>query len=414
MKFTESDISMDSLVKEFFLAKNIRESTKNHYLIRLRYYCSFIEKTPSQMIEEAENEEEELLRMRRRKIRKYLLSWLDEMQKKDYSRNTISSFFTSVKTFYRFFEIELPNVNIEIKKDNNKSFEKIPTKEDIKKALNHANIKYKAMILLMCSSGMGSSEVRNLTYGNFLESIKEYYEPRKNEQFDIGQITEILQERRNIIPTWKINRFKTGMPYITFSSPESVEALLVYMNSRQKEQHFTSLNDWIFVSRGTQMSGHVISTYFRRINDKAGFEKLKHSVFFHTHALRKFFGTTLHKKGIQRLNYDFMMGHKIDQIAEAYIKPNVDSLKREYIICLDDLSIESVKFRRIESEEVKNIVNELNDKDGQIKEIREEVDYLKGIIEMITDPKNNKSQDFMKNRGDIMEYIEENKDKILK
>lgn len=414
MKFTESDISMDSMVKEFFLAKNIRESTKNHYLIRLRYYCSFIGKTPSQMVEEAENEEEERLRMRKRKIRKYFLLWLDELQTKDYSRNTISSFFTSVKTFYRFFEIELPNVPIEIKKDNNKSFEKIPTKEDIKIALNHANIKYKAMILLMCSSGMGSSEVRNLTYGNFLEAIKEYYEPRKNEQFDIGQIAEILQKRHNIIPNWKINRFKTGMPYITFSTPESFEALLVYLNSRQNKEPFTSLNDWIFVSNGTKMSGHVISTYFRRINEKAGFEKLKHSVFFHTHALRKFFGTTLHKKGIQRLNYDFMMGHKIDQIAEAYIKPNVDSLKREYMLCLEDLSIESVKFRRIESEEVKNIVNELNEKDGQIKEIREEVDYLKGIIEMITDPKTKKSLEFLKGREDILEFVEKNQDKILK
>lgn len=162
------------------------------------------------------------------------------------------------------------------------------------------------------------------------------------------------------------------MPYITFSTPESLEALLVYMDSRQKKQPFTSVNDWIFLSDGKQMNGQVLTTYFRRLNDKAGFEKLKHSVFFHTHALRKFFGTTLHKKGIQRLNYDFMMGHKIDQIAEAYIKPNVDSLKLEYMQCLEDLSIESVKIRRIQSEEVKNIVNELNEKDNQIKQMKAE------------------------------------------
>jgi integrase len=335
------------------------------------------------MIEEAEDEEEERLRMRKRKIRKYFLSWLDELQTKGYSRNTIGSLFTSVKTFYRFFEIELPNVTIELKKDNNKSFEKIPTKKDIKIALNHANIKYKAMILLMSSSGMGSSEIRNLTYGNFLESIKEYYKPTKNEQFDIVQISEILQEKRNVIPTWKINRFKTGMPYITFSTPESMEALLVYMNSRYNEQPFTSLEDWIFISNGTQMSGHVISTYFRRINDKAGFEKLKHSVFFHTHALRKFFGTTLHNKGIQRLNYDFMMGHKIDQLAEAYIKPNVDSLKLEYMRCLEDLSIESVKFRRIESEEIKNIVNELNEERQKRKNMEKEQEKTDAKVEKL-------------------------------
>lgn len=346
--------------------------------------------------------------MRKRKIRKYFLSWLDELQTKGYSRNTISSLFTSIKTFYRFFEIELPQVTIELKKDNNKSFEKIPTKEDIKIALNYANIKYKAMILLMSSSGMGSSEIRNLTYGNFLESIKEYYKPTKNEQFDIAQISEVLQEKRNVIPTWKINRFKTGMLYITFSTPESMEVLLVYMKSRHNEQPFTSLDDWIFVSGGTQMSGHVLSTYFRRINDKAGFEKLKHSVFFHTHALRKFFGTTLHKKGIQRLNYDFMMGHKIDQIAEAYIKPNVDSLKREYMLCLEDLSIESVKFRRIASEEVKNIVNELNEKDRQIKEIKEEQELKDVKMEQIIEEERKKRE---KLEAMVMTFIDKEKQK---
>ena len=101
MKFSKADIYNDELVKEFFLAKNIRESTKQHYTLRLRKYCSFIGKTPTEMIEEAENEEEERLRMRKRKIRKYLLSWFDEMTQEDFAQNTISSHLTSVKTFYR-------------------------------------------------------------------------------------------------------------------------------------------------------------------------------------------------------------------------------------------------------------------------------------------------------------------------
>lgn len=126
-----------------------------------------------------------------------------------------------------------------------------------------------------------------------------------------------------------------------------------------------------FLADSAQITGSTLAVYFQRLNEKAGFEKLEHSVFFHSHALRKFFGTTLHKKGIQRLNYDFMMGHQIDKIAEAYIKPNIKALKREYMRCLEDLSIESVKVRRIESEEVKNIVNELNKKDKEIKNIAE-------------------------------------------
>jgi integrase len=390
MTFSRTDIINDELVKEFFLAKNIRDSTKNHYIDRLRRYCNFIGKTPTQMIEEAENEEEQRLRMRKRKIRKYLISWFDKMRTDGYARNTINSQLTSVKTFYRSFEIELPQFNKTSSRDETKSFEKIPTKEDIKKALNYANLKYKAIILLMSSSGMGAAEIINLTYGNFLEAIEDYFKPSKDELFDIPLISEKLRKNGNIIPTWRIKRYKTRMPYITFSTPESMEALLLYMNQRLENYPINSLDDWIFLSEGVKMTSHTLSTYFRRLNKDAGFPKLEHSVFFHSHALRKFFGTTLYGKGVQRLNYDFMMGHRIDKLAEAYTKPNVELLKREYVRCLDDLSIESVKIRRIESEEVKNIVNELNKKDEEMEAMKKQMGVMEEMIKkMVKNQLNN-------------------------
>lgn len=380
-KFSLVDIGNDELVKEFFLTKNIRESTKKHYILRLRRYCTFIGKTPTKMIEEAESEEEERIRMRKRKIRSYLLSWFDEMQKNGYAQNTINSNLTSVKTFYRSFEIELPQFTKTPSKRKNKLFEKIPTKEDIKKALSYANLKYRAIILLMASSGMGSSEIRNLTYKDFLEAIKEYFKPSKSEQFDIGLISENLTKKSNIVSTWKINRYKTGMPYITFCTPEALEAILTYMEWRTKVGYpFKSLDDLIFISDGRKMRPNTFSIYFQRLNEKAGFPELEYSVFFHSHALRKFFGSTLQRKGIQRLNYDFMMGHQVDKISDAYIKPTIKSLKREYMRCLEDLSIESIKVRRIESKEVKNIVNELNEKDKRLKEMEKKQAVMEKMI----------------------------------
>ena len=379
-QFAIEDIKKDEVVQEYFLAKNIRQSTKKLYTRRLRYYCNFVGKTPTELIEEAENEEEQGLRMRKRSIKKYFLSWLKELQQKDYSESSISTLFTSIKVFYRFFEIDIPKVMINSTGNNNKSNEKIPTKEDIKKALPYANMKYKAIILLMASSGMGSAEIRNLTYEDFLEAIKEYFKPSKNEQFDMDLITERLEKSRNIIPTWRIKRYKTGMPYITFSTPESMEALILYMNKRTKDGYpFKSLKDYIFLSNGKKITDSVLAIYFNRLNNAIGFGKVGHYAFFHSHALRKFFGSTLNNKGIQRINYDFMMGHQVDKIADAYIKPNAETLKREYMKCLDNLSIESVEIRRIESEEVKNIVNELNEKDKQLKELEKRLDAVKGL-----------------------------------
>ena len=207
MKYSYDDIAKDELIKEFFLAKNIRKTTQDHYLNRLSYYCTFIQKKPTQMIEEAENEEEKRIRMRKRKIRQYFLTWLDYLQNKKYSKSTISSYFASIKAFHRYFEIEIPKIDVEPDK-NNKHHEKIPTRKDIKKALSLANLKYKSIILLMASSGMGSAEVRNLKYGDFLESIKEYFKPLQKECFDIHLIIEKLEKHKGVIPVWKIERYK--------------------------------------------------------------------------------------------------------------------------------------------------------------------------------------------------------------
>lgn len=53
-------------------------------------------------------------------------------------------------------------------------------------------------------------------------------------------------------------------------------------------------------------------------------------------------------------------------------------------------------------------------KSKEYTELKEEVDYLKGIVEMIIDPETNKTPEFMNGREDLMDYIKENKDKIIK
>ena len=113
-------------------------------------------------------------------------------------------------------------------RDDTKSFEKIPSREDIKKVLPHVDLKHKAIILLMSSSGMGSAEVRNLRYKDFLKAMLEYLDPKKElfakyvitEEdikvdedtadiiFDVLSITKKLRKKGNIIPTWRIKRTK--------------------------------------------------------------------------------------------------------------------------------------------------------------------------------------------------------------
>ena len=65
----------------------MRKSTKEQYISRIFKYCICFDKTPSELIEEAEDEEEKKIRMKNRHIKKYLNDFLHHLiDKKEISK----------------------------------------------------------------------------------------------------------------------------------------------------------------------------------------------------------------------------------------------------------------------------------------------------------------------------------------
>ena len=58
------EILHDLHFQEFINSRSIKESTKQQYVIRISDYCNFLNKSPTDLIEEAESEEDERLRMK--------------------------------------------------------------------------------------------------------------------------------------------------------------------------------------------------------------------------------------------------------------------------------------------------------------------------------------------------------------
>jgi hypothetical protein len=92
------------------------------------------------------------------------------------------------------------------------------------------------------------------------------YNLKKSLYYDLSNKDELinkLKENENEIPTWSIRRYKTNMPYVTFSSPESVKAINDYINERYKKgKKFKSINDCLFESRGKHIGKIIIVAYF--------------------------------------------------------------------------------------------------------------------------------------------------------
>lgn len=371
----------DPHIKDFMDARNLRESTKRTYLAMLKLYFDFLNKTPTELIEEAEKEEDKRIKMKNRKIRRYLIDFIGFLKSENKSSSYIKNVIMVIRTFYAEFDIELPRLRSKMRiNEEYKSLDEIVIKEDIEKILKYCNTKYKAIILLMSSSGMGFSEIRHLQYKDFINSL----EIDIDDPFALPILTKKVQKNQNLVGTWRIRRYKTGMPYITFSTHESLLAICDYLLERESDNKgIRDEDDWLFESRGKQLNKTGFMQYFARLNDKAGFGFSGRQRFFRSHALRKYFASVLYKKGLPQLTIDWMLGHKVDKVTEAYFKADIEALKKEYMKVVKDLSIETVKIKKIATEEYKLLFEKYQKlfvdsqkKDMQIEKLTRQVEKI--------------------------------------
>jgi integrase len=384
----------------------------------LKTYSDFIKLTPEEFINEADFEEDNNVKLRNRKIKGYLLDFKTYLKTdKKYSPQNISKMMTIVRSFYREFSIEIPYIIIRKNIEPRQTYNDIPTIDHVRKVLEICNRKYKAIITLMLSSGLGAGEILDLTYQDFINAIYEYVEIALNDVVDVELLrTKLIKEDSLIIGTWKVTRKKTQYNYTTFSSPESINYILDYLVQSPP----IDLESNLFRTARNQnipLEYNAFKNYFARLNDELDLGKFGRQRFFHSHVLRKIFTNILHKQKISKLRIDWYLGHRINDVDEAYFKADLQDLKNEYIKCIPDLSIENIETHILESpeyQELKKLQIDSKAKDGEMNELKEQVEYLTTIVEMITDPKTNKTPKFMKGREDVLEYVEKNKDKILK
>lgn len=369
------DISDDTLFKSFVINRGLRERTIKRYKRQLESYCVFMNKTPSELIQEAENEEDQGLRMRNRSIKLNLLEFKQHLEQQNYSSHTIVNTITIVRSFYTEFDIELPRIHLK-QKHKTETIEDIPNKDDIRKALNFANIKYRAIILTMSSSGFGSAEVRSIKYHDFLNSLTEYIELPKNTYVPVDELVEIIEkipEDTVIIPCWKLMRIKTEAPLITFSTPESVTAILEYI----KIDPPLTLESPLFRSnkvKDKEISDGGLIKYFHKLNELCGFGKSHLQGKFISHSVgRKWFATTLNDVGIPQLTIDFFLAHSLGPVTSAYIKPNIKTLKEHYIKCIPALSMRETEVHDITTEDKQRMI----DQGKQIDNLTREIQMLK-------------------------------------
>lgn len=339
-------VENEPIFKEFSRDRGLSEPTILNYRKALQKYSDFTGLTLEELIEEAENEEDSGKRMRRRQVNSYINKYTQELIDSGHKDSYIKRLLVQVRTFYNHYDILLPrNKNRKIRSDRKPSnISDLPTMEDIEFFMEHVTSNYKAIITLQISSGMSKAEISSLTFKHFYDAI-----PLEEYPTDIPSIIKAVKEQGSIIPMWNIIRVKTKHHYFTFSSPESVERILAYLEelNLRKPEYEPRPSDILFRSvymANKPLSTRGISSKFLKTSQKLKLRKVNDYSIMRTHNLRKFFASTLERNKVPHLTTRWLLGHTLDSTTDAYFKADPEALKQDYMEVIDQLTTNKVKI----------------------------------------------------------------------
>lgn len=323
----------EKILKEFIKVRNLNNRTVYGYKNAIKLYTTFNNMPLALLLKEAEDDEENGIRWKNRKLKQRLINFRLFLQK-HYLISTVKVHFQRILTIYRHFEIEIHNLPPINHKNTNElrpvMFEDLPTNKIINDAVNIANPIMKAIILFISSSGCARQETLNISIQDFIDATREYHNSD-----DIYEIITILIKRNNVVPTFKLKRQKTNKFYFTFCSPEAVSYVLDYLiiskrNLKNEDKLFKTNLDYL-------------NSYFKEINESLKLGKVGKYNRFRSHMLRKFHASALynHEYGLSLDEIDALQGRGKNNTHSAYFMENPNKLKKKYIKVLDALVINS-------------------------------------------------------------------------
>ena len=323
---------MSKYLERFFEERNLAKATKKQYRVSLKQYAQFNGMSLDELILEADQEEEDGIRLKKRTIKTRLVNYRSYIIKTD-SKNTIVNKMNHIKAFYRHFEIEIPQLpylsDKNLRKEPPIGYEDLPTKTIIREALDFSNLMMRSFILLQVSSGMAKAEALSLTVGQFLEATGKYDEKKTIHEM----LIDIYSSEEMIIPTFRMKRQKVNEYYYTFCTAEAVhEICKMLLNANRNIE----LDSPLF-----KVSSNYINKLMGQINDVLCLPKVGIYNQFRSHMLRKFNATQLcnGENALTEEEVDFLQGRSRGKIRETYLKKNPVELKHKYIKAMNNVLI---------------------------------------------------------------------------
>jgi integrase len=368
-----------------------REGTRRVYGNAMELYLRYTGMTPTALVDEALEDLKRDVRERRDVVKQRLVgfyNWLlDEAPKrntrgrevgKGLSSKISNTYVNAIRSFYSTFDItvrlrgrsKLPKPKVENRRLR-------LTNLDVRKLLDHCSSpRDRAIILTMFQSGMDVSTLCSLRYGDVAPGLEKNEHPL----------------------TLHLYRKKSGTEYVTFLGKDGIEAIRAYLNTLRARGIELKYEDPLFLKEGAKaktpepIAPFLVQKLMRELAAKTGLVSEKNNGKqnpISPHALRESFSSILASHGVPSSVIDFMLGHEVGELNEAYQTVQLVDLKKIYREVEPYLSVsmgeDLTKLKEIEEREreVQRIINSLISENLQLKErIKKLEDGFKEVQEL--------------------------------
>ena len=182
MNFNEDD---DIQLEEFCLVRNIKPQTREGYKIALEKYMNVVSMHIEEFLDEAEEDEENINSLKKRRIKKHLLKFRMMLVEEYTSGYTIRTYFNKVKTFYRHNEIQLPYIPpLKLDREYEMNYADLPTHEMLTFICENYDLLTSSIVLFMSSSGQAMAETLSITVKDFIDGIIDYIDTTEKERIE--------------------------------------------------------------------------------------------------------------------------------------------------------------------------------------------------------------------------------------
>ena len=313
------------------------EPTQESYLISLSGFCLAISKTPTELLEICKVDYSKP--PWERNIDDWFIEFDKYCENQKLAKSTFKKRKTIVRGFFRFNRIETPITRRGKNENFNRANDrKLPTKKELILLLNACKtIKQKAIVLTQFSSGLSNSDVVKLTVGQFWSGLDEN---------DICKI--------------KLRRHKNENEFVTFLSPEAVQAIKSYLRVERSNLEDSQPLFTRFKSSNTPIKTVAIIHIYSRLCDGLGWSKEGNAFRKITgHMGRKWLKTNLTNAGMPREPLETLLAHKLNTgTDDNYYMMNENHLKSIYLKYLPQIAINPIETLTLESDEFKLIKEE--------------------------------------------------------